>query len=243
MKSGFWWLGWLLGGLPVAVCAAPASPVQGVVVQVEPPVIIRRTFDPARPPSDMPKLTPPEVGTCVYSFGCTTEIEIRGMPGHPARVTAVQVHPRLTITLWTPRDGPAKILAHEEAHRAISEVYYGPAESVARQLAQRELGRTLIAAASDRRAIDAELRAIQDRLIAAFLRQTATRCDFAQARFDAITEHSMNPIPEGVAIAQALAEERQAYARGNGEKPPSVPSTAGSAGTAVRRAPTRPVAR
>ena len=225
----------------VALCLSGAvhAASTAVIVDVEPPVITRRTFDPKHPPADMPRLTPPEIGTCVYSFGCTTELQIRGPENRPARVTEVRVRPRLVITLWTPQEGPPKILAHEEAHRAICEHYYAPAESLARELAQRELGRTLKSAANQKTAVEAELRVIQDALIADFLRETAKRCDFAQARFDVITQHSISVIPEEEAMATALAEEKAAYAANRSETQRDQTAGAG-AGVPDRSPPTRP---
>lgn len=218
--------------------AAESAPVtSGVVVKIEPAKITRRTFDPENPPPEMPRLRPPEIGTCVYTFHCTTEMETRGALARPAQLTGVEVSAKLTVTLWTPRDGPPKVLAHEEGHRAICEIFYDRADSVARRLAEREIGRTLNSAMQDKRAVEAELKRIQDDLIAAFLRETATRCDFAGERFDVITEHSKNPISESDAITQALAEERSAYARTNGLKPEEV--TAGI-GVPLRVPPTRP---
>jgi hypothetical protein len=173
----------------------------------------------------------------VYSFGSTTEMEVRGVRGRSAQVTGIAVRPQLSITLWTPQNGPAKILKHEEAHRAICEVYYGKAESIARDLAQARLGQRLKAALQSKEAVEAELKELQNHLIAAFLRETATRCDFAQARFDAITEHSRNAVEESPAILQAIAEEKAQYAQGR-----SIPGAAAAASITLpqRHAPTRP---
>jgi hypothetical protein len=201
---------WLLFGL-VGVAAETAP--SGVVINIEPPKITRRTFDLQNPPKEMPKLTPPEVGTCVYSFGCTTEIVMRGKEGNPARISGIEVATRLTITLWTPHTGPPKIVAHEEGHREICEIYYQSAESIARRLAEREIGRQIPASVRGKQAAEAELKKIQDALLAAFLRQTADRCDIAQAHYDAITQHSIALISESNAITHALSEEQAAYAR------------------------------
>lgn len=203
----------LVAGTCLALLGGSASATTpSVTVKIEPAEITRRAFDPRNPPAEMPRLTPPEVGTCVYSFSCTSETEIRGGRGRPARVTSIGVTTHLKITLWAPAAGPPKILAHEEGHRAICEVYYGPAESIARQLALREVGQMLHASVDHRSAAQGELKAIQSHILAAFLEATATRCDVAQKRFDALTDHSRNPISESTAIKQALAEEKTAYA-------------------------------
>ena len=228
----------LLVGLMAGFVGVAAEPRSGdIVVKIEPAKITRRTFDPQNPPKEMPKLTPPEVGTCVYSFGCTTEVMMRGTRGRPARLSRVEVAARLTITLWTPQKGPPKILAHEEAHRAICEIYYERADLIARELAEREIGRQISASIRDKALAELELKKIQNALIAEFMRETAGRCDFAQARFDAITEHSMNPIDESEAIALAIAEEQTAYARLN---PARTDEVATRSSISPRFPPTRP---
>jgi hypothetical protein len=138
---------------------------------------------------------------------------MRGTRGKTARLSGVEVATRLQITLWTPLEGPAKVLAHEEGHRAICEIYYEGADLIARELGEREIGRQISSAIGDKNAAEVELKKIQDALIAAFMRETARRCDFAQARFDAITQHSINPIDESAAITLALDEEQSNYAQ------------------------------
>lgn len=223
--------------LPLAVSAAVAAPV---AIEIAPARIERRTFDPRHPPAEMPKLTPPEVGTCVYQFACSTEAQAEGsrLSHKPARVTEIVLRATLTVTLWTPAGGPAKILAHEEGHREICEYYYDQAGEIGRRLAQRGLGLTL--QARTKPAMTAELDRLQKSVIHEFLEETATRCDFAQARFDAITEHSMNPIAENVAMVRAIAAEEAVYARTRGGAGAQPSSAAGAAAATGRFPPTRP---
>jgi hypothetical protein len=217
-----------------------------VVVEIAPAKIERRTFDPANPPAEMPKLRPPEVGTCVYRFGCSTEMQAEGASSRaglrPGRVTEVVLQTSLEVTLWTPRGGPATILAHEEAHREIAEFYYDNAEKIGRELAQRAIGTQL--KTRTKKAMEAELDVLQKHVIREFLRETATRCDYAQARFDAITAHSMNPISESAAMARAIAAEESAYAQTGGERFAPVRAATetqtGSAAATRRYPPTRP---
>lgn len=217
-----------------------------VAVEIAPAKIERRTFDPANPPAEMPKLTPPEVGTCVYRFGCSTEMQAEGASSRgrlkPGRVTEVVLQASLEVTLWTPRGGPAKILAHEEAHREIAEFYYDNAEAIGRELARRTIGTQL--KTRTKKAMEAELDALQKGVIREFLSETATRCDYAQARFDAITAHSMNPISESAAMARAIAAEESAYAQTDSGRIAPAGSASetqtGSAAATRRFPPTRP---
>ncbi|ACB74263.1 hypothetical protein [Opitutus terrae] len=226
--------------LPLALSGAVTAPV---TVEIAPAKIERRTFDPKHPPAGMPKLTPPEVGTCVYQFACSTEAQAEGawLGKQPAHVTEIALRATLTVTLWTPAGGPAKILTHEEGHREICEYYYDQAEQIGRRLAQRVLGVALHARTKP--AMTAELDRLQKGVIREFLEETATRCDFAQARFDAITEHSMNPIAENVAIVRAIAAEEASYAQTRGGPGARPASGAGAAAATGRFPPTRPNAR
>lgn len=230
---------------PIASCACVVALVTSslqartpaVVIDIAPAKIERRTFDPANPPAEMPTLVPPEVGTCVYQFGCVTEAQAEGSRVRTARVTQIELRATLTVTLWTPVNGPAKILAHEEAHREICEYYYDNARRVGRQLAERAIGTAL--RAKTRVDMEAELDLLQKQLIRRFLNETATRCDVAQARFDAITQHSMNSIAEEIAITRAIAAEEASYAqRGLNASP--VPGSESAAAAARRYPPTRP---
>ena len=197
-----------VAGLMTIASALGAMAADGVVIHIQPPSLSRKTFDPENPPPEMPKLKPTEVGTCVYAFGCTTDMEMRGSHNSPARISGIGITTTLKITIWTPRNGPPKILEHEEGHRTICEMYYAQAETVARHLAQRELNRALKYSMADEAAAQQELNAIQNRVIADFMAETARRCDVAEAHYDEITQHSRNPISESAAILQAVAAER-----------------------------------
>lgn len=243
MRRGILQLGRLIVGAGLIAASAMAAPrAPAVVVEIAPAKIERRTFDPKHPPAEMPKLTPPEVGTCVYQFGCSTEAQAEGshsrVSPRPARVTEVVVRASLSVTLWTPAGGPAKILAHEEAHRELCEFYYDQAGQIADRLGQSLVGRPLRARTKE--AMEAELDQLQKGLIRQFLEETATRCDLAQARFDAITDHSMNPIGEDAAIARAIAAEEAVYAQLQRSAPAAAPRGTGSAAATRRYPPTRP---
>jgi hypothetical protein len=189
-----------------------------VEVVKEPAQIQRRTFDPAKPPPEMPKLKPPEVGVCAFQFGCETQVGVQ-MPGTAgasveATVTSVRLLTRLKITVWTPLKASPKIIAHEEAHREICELYYELAESVARRLGESALGEKVRVANPKREgSLEAALDSLQKRLLNGYIRATADRCVFAQERFDAITNHSMNAsVSEAEGIARSVSEEKARFA-------------------------------
>lgn len=197
------------------LCAAemPGAPI-GVTVDVQPPNIVRRTFDPANPPAEMPPLVPPEVGQCVYEFACEMETRVVQPAGfsrrRTARVTATAFTTRLNVTLWTPIAGPAGVLEHEEGHRIIAEFYYRRARDVARRLGQQALATPLVVSAASRPALETALNELQNRLIKSYLAETLDRCSVAQRRFDEITHHSRARVPVDAAIAQAISDENAA---------------------------------
>ncbi len=213
----------------LALGPSALSATDGVTVEVQPPNVVRRTFDPANPPSDMPPLQPPEVGLCVYEFACEMETRVvrpAGFGGtRAARVTATTIATRLNVTLWTPLAGPAGVVEHEEGHRIIAEHYYRGARDVARRLGYEVLATPLQVSTRGRPALEAALNDLQKRTIEAYLAETLERCTVAQERFDEITRHSRAPVPVDEAIARAIADETSAYEQGRAPAPRRLPPT------------------
>lgn len=240
MRSQFFRLAGFLALTAVLSAAAPP-----VTVHIEPAAIARRTFDPANPPAEMPRLEPPEIGQCVYEFSCEMETHIQ-RPALPfglarARVVRTEITTRLDITLWTPTDGPEHVVIHEEAHREICEIYYRPAAEIARRLGEALVGTSLSSRARDERSIKAELQILQDQAIQAYLAETLTRCAVAQRRFDEITYHSRRDVSVREALAQAVAHERALYAEANpGLSQELVPESTPASTIPKRYPPTRP---
>ena len=218
MVSGpkFWRQTLSLAGLVLfAASTHAASPPPTVKVEKIPPRIERRTFDPKQPPADMPKLTPPEAAMCVYKFECDTRLGVvfprLRLKTTSATVNLSQITARLSITIWTPENATPQIKAHEETHREICEVYYAAVDRFARPLASRYIGRKITVSGEDHDdAIDEVLRTLQSEMLAEFMENTAQRCLVAQQRFDAITKHGTNAVPNSEARDRALAEEEEA---------------------------------
>lgn len=200
---------WLSLGCLVQA-AAPSS--AGVSIEKEPVRIERRTFNPDHPPADMPPHTSLEAGLCEYRFGCETRSEATQsrslLKTLPATISALQLKLQLQIVIWTIENAPQKIVDHEEAHRTIAEHYYAHAEVPARRFGEEIIGRKIKVAGRDKKAaLEETLHDLQNEIVGKYLQETARRCTFAQERFDAITDHSRNPISEEAAVTQALREE------------------------------------
>lgn len=199
----------------------------GITIDVQPPNIVRRTFDRAQPPSDMPPLQPPEIGQCVYEFACEMETRVVQSGGIVApratRVTATTFTTRLKVTLWTPIDGPPGVVEHEEGHRIIAEHYYHRAREITRRLGRQVLATPLAVTERGRPAMEAALNELQQRTIQSYLAETLDRCTVAQERFDEITRHSRAAVPVDEAIAQAIADETAAYEARTAPHPTATP--------------------
>src|SRR5688572_18886112 len=156
----------LLAGLPrgIATGATPAPAAerladQEVKVDVAPPEVRTRTFDPKRPPSDMPPLKPGEAAVTQSNFSAQALIGALVVDQSTAntqctatvRVNSVSLTAKLEITIWLPQGGATKLTAHEDGHRKIDEQFYAGAEKVARELSDKMLTRefTGTAAACD----------------------------------------------------------------------------------------------
>lgn len=181
-----------------------------VRVKREEPVVERIEFDPRRPPDHMPPLTPPESGVCKTTFELSASVSYSAerLSRTTARVYVdeLDIVTRLRFDIFTVKNGPPKLRAHEEAHRAIGEHYYRNATRIA-----EDIGRRLIGAAFDGRGADeqAAQRDGFDQVVAAIEQAYMARVRIPSAaaneRFDEITNHGLNPIDEAEAIALALA--------------------------------------
>jgi hypothetical protein len=192
-----------------SVRAAEDNPV---TIRQNAPRITRRSFDPARPPATMPKLTPPESGVCHFEFTCDAGLGVFVDQTAPntveVEVDSVDMVLDLTIDIWAKNGAPAKLRQHEEGHRQICEHYYQNAAEIARRLAKAMIGRkaTGTGRTKDEATSNAQQKLLSE-LNLAYMNETRVRCSACQVRYDAITNHGLKPIGEADAIAQALAAE------------------------------------
>jgi hypothetical protein len=195
------------GVLPPGAARSQRSPVR---VQREEPIISRTEYDPRRPPRDMPQLTPPESGVCKTTFELSASVTYSAE--RLSRTTArlyideLDIVTRLRFDIFTVRDGPAKLRAHEEGHRAIGEHYYKDAAQIA-----GEIGRRLIGATFDGTGIDQEAAQqngfgkVVAEIERAYMARVRIPSAAANERFDDITNHGLNPIDESEALRLAIA--------------------------------------
>src|SRR5687768_18420492 len=111
-----------------------------VEVSRKPPAAATRTFNPKKPPKEMPPLRPGEAAVCESKFLCQVqvEVEISTAPGErpECKVTGIKSDLRLDVVIWLPTDATHKIRAHEDGHRLISEHFYANAEQTAKKIGE-----------------------------------------------------------------------------------------------------------
>jgi hypothetical protein len=186
--------------------AAQASPVR---VRREPSVVRRTTFDPRHPPRDMPPLTPPESGVCKTTFELAASVSYSAerLSRTAARVYVdeLDIVTRLTFDIYTIANAPSKLIAHEEAHRAIGEHFYKDAAKIAEEIGRRLIGTTFDGTGATE---EAAQQSGFDKVVASIERDYMARVRIPSAaaneRFDELTNHGLNPIAETEAIALAL---------------------------------------
>jgi hypothetical protein len=199
--------GGALAALGPARSGAQAGPVR---VQRAEPVIKRTEFDRRRPPSDMPPLTPPESGVCKTTFELAANVTYSTEPLSRTTVRIyvdeLDIETRLRFDIFTLRNAPPKLRAHEEGHREIGEHFYENAERIALESGRRLIGATFDgegrdAQAAQRDAFSKVISAIENDYMA----RVRIPSSSANERFDEITRHGLDPIDETEAIALAIA--------------------------------------
>jgi len=168
-----------------------------------------QTFDPRRPPRNMPPLTPPEEAVCASDFLSDASVggqaEQTDATHGKLTINQIKVTLQLDITIWLPKNPPKTTAEHEDGHRQISEYYYRNAEMVARRIAERFLGKVIDLNGHDlRKLASAALKQAGAEITNEYNKQMPV--ETTQARYDSITEHSRSDIRVADAVALALKE-------------------------------------
>ena len=194
----------LLLGAPLALAQTP-----GLTINKQPENLVRRTFDPAKPPADMPPVSPPELAECDSDFLSDASVggQARQTDVTHATVTITQITVtiQLNITIWDPIKATQHVIDHEEGHRQISETIYQTADKVAQRAAAPYMGKQVVISGTDLHAA-----------LSALLQQMGTEItdnyakvlnpEATQARYDAINDHGRNDVTAADAMAQALKQ-------------------------------------
>jgi hypothetical protein len=173
-------------------------------------VITRAEFDPGRPPPEMPPLTPPESGVCKTTFelsaGVTYSAERLSSGMARLHVDGLEIVTKLRIDIFTVRNAPLKLRAHEEGHRAIAEYYYESSASIAETIGRRLIGTTYEGRGADDEAAQRDgFSKVIAEIERSYMARVRGPSAAANERFDEITRHGLEPIDEREAVARAIA--------------------------------------
>jgi hypothetical protein len=197
----------LLRAWPALAQRSGSSPVR---VMREDPVVTRIEFDPRRPPPDMPPLTPPEAGVCksTYELSAGVNYSAARLSRTSARiyVDELDIVTRLRFDIYTQQGAPPKLRSHEEGHRAIGEHYYLDAAAIAQGIGMRLIGTEHDGNGADQEAAQQDaFNKVVAAIEQAYMARVRTPSAAANARFDELTRHGLDPIEEAEAIARSVA--------------------------------------
>jgi hypothetical protein len=174
-----------------------------------PAAAARRSFDPNRPPPEMPPLSGDEAAVTQSKFACGVKLDVEitqeGDQKPTARIAGVDATLKLDVIEWLPNNVSAKIRAHEDGHRQISEHYYAQAEQAARDLAAKYVGRTLDIPSADEKATQPVIQRAANEFCQEYLGKVEVPSQAAQETYDRITEHGRNKLIEKEAVQRAIA--------------------------------------
>jgi len=198
-------LGWVGSFGPRSTSTGAAT--AGLTINKQPVYFVKRAFNPAAPPADMPPLAPGEDAECSSAFAANASVEGVAQPWDATHATVTIRHVVMTlelkITIWAPLNSTTQVMDHEEGHRQISGYYYQSADKVAERIAATYVGQHLNVSGPDLAAASQEaLRKIAGDIDEQYNR--ALNPKPAQVLYDSITDHGRNKVVAKDAAAQAL---------------------------------------
>jgi hypothetical protein len=181
----------------------------GLTINKQPETLASRSFDPAKPPADIPPFSPGEDAECDSDFLSDANVggQARQTDATHATVTITQINVtlQLNITIWLPIKVTQHVVEHEQGHRQISEFYYQTADKLAQQIAAPYMGKQVVITGTDLRgALSKLLQQMGADITDQYNKEL--NVEATQLRFDAITDHSRNEVVASAAVAQALKE-------------------------------------
>ena len=216
----------VLAGMFFFFVASAWTQAPGVTVHKAAPTVSQRTFDPKRPPRDIPVMIPGEAGLAHYEY--TTDIAVAGDtdvlgPGNVnVIVDTVEINLSLPITIWLENNAPQRIVEHENGHAAISEYYYANIDAYAHRAGQAVLGKTVNGTGKDKQSAenDATSKAIKQ-IREDILGQTRVRAVACNDRYDKITDHGRNSGSQADAATKAESDDPEPKGGKSAMNPPS----------------------
>lgn len=201
---------WLLAiallhfGAPLVRAQTP-----GLTINKQPVVFAQRTFDPARPPADMPPFTRGEKAECDSDFlsdaGVGGQARQTDATHLTVTISQIKVTLQLNITTWLPTKVTQHVIDHEAGHRQISEYYYQTADKLYERIVTPYMGKQVVISGPD---LHGEMSKLLQKMSTDITNEFHKEMtpELAQDRFDALTDHGLNAVVAANAVAQALKE-------------------------------------
>ncbi len=205
--------------LTLSIAALVARAEDAVTVEKKPLAVIRRVFDPRKPPAEMPALAPGELAVAHSAFGINTNCEADVLSEDntgqrdkaTVRITSASVSLTLDITIWLPKNAVRAIVNHEDGHSRISQFFYKESEAIARRLAAKCVGQTFTGeGATPENARKAAIDVAIAQLNRQYLEETQAPAARVNDIFDQVTDHGRNArITVDAAIAKSLERHKK----------------------------------
>ncbi len=198
----------LLASLIVLTLAAHSS--ADVTIKQAPVAASTRNFDPKHPPDDMPALRPDEAAVTESKYACGVQIEVEIIPRDndkaTLKITGVTADLKLDVVIWLPDNAPAKIKAHENGHRQIAEQFYKNGDDIAKKIGEKYIGKQVAVDSADQKDTRPVIQRLANEFCGEYLGQTEVPSEKVQQKYDDLTDHGRNKLPEKDAIKRATEE-------------------------------------
>ena len=190
--------------------ALSSSLVAQVSVKSEPADVKTRTFDPRKPPAEMPKLQGNEAAVTESKYACGVQIEVEITPQESGKavvkITGVTADLTLKVIMWLPNNASAKIKAHEAGHKDISLAFFKNADETAKKIAEKYVGKDATADGTDKSQTTPIIQRWANEYCGEYLGATEVPGEKVQKKYDELTDHGRNRLTEAEAIKRAMAK-------------------------------------
>ena len=177
-----------------------------------PAAVTTRNFDPRHPPEDMPALRSDEAAVTESKFACGVQIEVEITPADndkaTLKITGVTADLKLDVVMWIPEKANTKLKAHEAGHRDIAEQFYKGADAVAKTIADTYIGKQVQANSADPKDTRPVIQRLANEFCGEYLGKTEVPSEKVQQKYDDLTDHGRNKLPEKEAIKQATEQSK-----------------------------------
>jgi len=180
-----------------------------ITVEAVAPAVSYEYYDMSRPKP--PEISPGSDANTIWSFGCAPEITWDPTPrradsGFYWRMSEVKVLLKLPIKITLPGGASARVRAHEEGHRKISEHYYAVGAEAAQHLGELIKIREFYSPDGEIEKAKAAMTARATMMVRySYWNYALEPCKEANKYYDEITSHGTNRIDSNEAVAQAIA--------------------------------------